>query len=179
MREKILELRAQGLSYNQIVKALGCAKSTVAYHLGDGQKEKTISRTKKLRKENALVRKTEYFKMQGVAQKMQSFHVIGKRGIKEITREDYNFNVEDVRNKIGADPFCYLTGRKIDLTDSQSYHFDHRVPRSKGGVNTLENLEIACAEANYAKHNMNYEDFVQLCREVVDHYDKKKLKELI
>jgi len=44
MKEDILRLRGQGLSYNKIVKALGCSKGTVAYHCGTGQKEKNIER---------------------------------------------------------------------------------------------------------------------------------------
>ena len=33
MKEKILELRKKGYSINNIVKELGCAKSTVSYHI--------------------------------------------------------------------------------------------------------------------------------------------------
>lgn len=43
-KEEILRLSAQGFSYNQISKALNCSKGTVAYHLGEGQVEKTNSR---------------------------------------------------------------------------------------------------------------------------------------
>ena len=41
MKEQILSLRSQGLSYNQIVAKLGCSKGTVSYHCGHGQKEKS------------------------------------------------------------------------------------------------------------------------------------------
>lgn len=44
-----MELREQGKSYRQIEKALGCSKSTVSYHLSEGQKEKTASRKVKYR----------------------------------------------------------------------------------------------------------------------------------
>lgn len=37
MKEKILELRKQGLSINQIVEILKCAKSTVSYHINKNQ----------------------------------------------------------------------------------------------------------------------------------------------
>ena len=43
-KEQILELREKGLSYRQIEKELGCSKGTIAYHLGDGQKQKNLSR---------------------------------------------------------------------------------------------------------------------------------------
>jgi NAD-dependent dihydropyrimidine dehydrogenase PreA subunit len=43
-KEKILKLRSQGLSYRQIEKELGCSKGTIAYHLGDNQKQKNLMR---------------------------------------------------------------------------------------------------------------------------------------
>jgi len=49
MRKKIIALRKRGYSYDKIVKTLGCAKSTVAYHLGLGQKEKSSLRSLKRR----------------------------------------------------------------------------------------------------------------------------------
>ena len=48
--EQILELAKKGLSYRQIEKELGCSKSTIAYHLGKGQKEKAYLRAKKSKK---------------------------------------------------------------------------------------------------------------------------------
>lgn len=50
MKEQILELRAQGKTYNEIVELLGCSKSTVSYHCGEGQKEKSLSRLQNKRK---------------------------------------------------------------------------------------------------------------------------------
>jgi hypothetical protein len=44
IKEQILELRAQGKSYRQIEKELGCARSTISYYLGDNQKEKAVHR---------------------------------------------------------------------------------------------------------------------------------------
>lgn len=35
MKQKILELKQKGLSHNEVVKILGCAKSTVAYYCND------------------------------------------------------------------------------------------------------------------------------------------------
>ena len=40
-KENILKLRAEGKSYRQIEKELGCSKGTISYHLGVGQKNKT------------------------------------------------------------------------------------------------------------------------------------------
>lgn len=46
IKESILELREQGLSYNQIVAELGCAKSTVSYYCGQDQRNKSRVRQK-------------------------------------------------------------------------------------------------------------------------------------
>lgn len=48
-KEKIIELKSQGKSYRDIQKILGCSKSTIAYHLGEGQKQKTRDRTNRNR----------------------------------------------------------------------------------------------------------------------------------
>ena len=45
--ERILELHLMGLSYRQIEEELGCSKSTISYHLGEGQKKKAYLRMKK------------------------------------------------------------------------------------------------------------------------------------
>lgn len=44
MKDIILSLRAEGKSYNQIQSVLGCSKSTISFHCGDGQKEKSQKR---------------------------------------------------------------------------------------------------------------------------------------
>lgn len=45
MKEKILELRSKGYSYNQIVKELKCAKSTVSFHCSGLEESKFRSKT--------------------------------------------------------------------------------------------------------------------------------------
>jgi transcriptional antiterminator len=50
LRDEILELRKQNKTYDEIRNALGCSKSTIAYHLSDGQKQKTLDRTHKSRR---------------------------------------------------------------------------------------------------------------------------------
>ena len=48
----IFKLYEQGMSYSEIQKELGCAKSTISYHVGKGQKEKTMNRQKQSRHRN-------------------------------------------------------------------------------------------------------------------------------
>ncbi len=49
LKEKIISLADKGLSYHQIQKRLGCSKSTISYHLGEGQKHKAYARVRKQR----------------------------------------------------------------------------------------------------------------------------------
>lgn len=55
----------------------------------------------------------------------------------------------------------------INIEETRSYHFDHIVPRSRGGNNSLENLGIATKEANNAKNDMTEEEFIDLCKRVL------------
>jgi hypothetical protein len=61
MKNKILELKQKGYSYQMIQRELGCSKSTISYHLGEGQKLKTIERTKKQRILYPWLHKSEKF----------------------------------------------------------------------------------------------------------------------
>ena len=44
LSEGILRLRAEGKTYSEIQKELGCSKGTISYHLGMGQKESSLER---------------------------------------------------------------------------------------------------------------------------------------
>lgn len=87
-----------------------------------------------------------------------------------------NINIKNVLSHFGKNPKCYLTGRKIDLTKTSSYHFDHIIPRTKGGENTLENLGLLCKDANIAKYNKTSEEFISLCREILENNGYKITK---
>ena len=54
-KENILRLRAEGKTYNEIRDELGCSKATIAYHCGEGQKQKSRERTERLRRRQAYV----------------------------------------------------------------------------------------------------------------------------
>lgn len=173
MKSKILELRSQGKSYREIQKELGCSKSTISYHCGDGQKEKTKERTQKNRDNNSLLRKVENFKTKarkGIINKSQKFQLKSKEGIQVMSETTMEFDHHDVLKKIGDNPICYLTGRPIDLNDPKTFHLDHIIPVSRSGNNSIDNLALACKEANIAKSNLLNEEFIELCLDVVKHH---------
>ena len=50
-KEEIFRLRSEGKSYREIQAELGCSKGTIAYHLGENQKERYHQRTNRRRTE--------------------------------------------------------------------------------------------------------------------------------
>jgi 5-methylcytosine-specific restriction endonuclease McrA len=169
MKQKILELRAQGLSYTQIKKVLGCSKGTIAYHLNDTTKFKTLQTTSEARKQNSLLTKVDKFKHKRKRNKLneqtRDFQRCKRGGEKDRTTTD--FSSSDVLALVGDSPKCYLTGRSIDLTKPGSFHFDHIIPATRGGTNSIDNLGLAIREANLAKGTLLLDEFVELCKEVL------------
>jgi predicted transcriptional regulator len=185
MKDKMLKLRSENLTYQQIADILGCVKSTVAYYLSDGVKEKSATRMRKRRKSHPYIKKAETFcakNRDGVSKnqyytkwqqlltlKIQSFCRTHGKG-KYMSQE---FNYQDVVNKFGEKPKCYLTGEQLDIQKPRTYHFDHKIPRSRGGNNTIENLGIATKIANQAKQDLTLEEFVSLCESVLTNFGYK------
>jgi 5-methylcytosine-specific restriction endonuclease McrA len=179
LKDSILSLKSQGKSYAEIQKTLGCSKGTIAYHLGDGQKEKTRNRTRKHRKFHPFVMKIEAFKGSNTVRKgripthktnkllYDKTMDFQKDGVKNIMSQ--TFTIEDVKNKIGDTPTCYLTGEPIDVNKPRTYHFDHIVPRSRGGSNTLDNLGVCTKKANMSKQDMTKDEYIEHCKRVLIH----------
>ncbi len=174
MKKEILKLRAEGKTYNQIVEILGCSKSMVSYCCGQGQQEKTLKRNKKWKENNCLLVKLNNADNR-LRKKVDSFK--RRTDLRNVRKSNSDIlSYKTVKEKLEQYPFCYLTGREIDLNNSSSYHLDHFVPTSKGGSNSFDNLKLACKEANLAKNNLSLEEFLSLCKEVLIHhgYDVKK-----
>ena len=187
LRDKILELRNLGYSYRKIEEKIKCSKGTISYYCGKGQKEKNKNRRKKNRfKQHPIIQKIENFIYnkykdpknvnyrkntlnRNLSLKIQVFSRV-KKGYKNMA-----FTVKDFLDKVGDNPKCSLTGKPIDLMKPRTYQLDHIVPKSKGGENNLDNCQLVCKEANMAKHNLSTEEFVKLCREVVEYHNRNKL----
>lgn len=184
MKEKILNLRNEGKTYNEIKTILGCSKSTVSYYCGDDQKEKTKKRVSK-RRENLIIKKLDTFKY---VDKDKSYYSIpeiknGKNlneSLRKFQKRDNNsdgyinkeinksFTWNDVIKKFGENTKCYLSGEKINLYEN-NYNFDHIIPSSKGGTNELENLGILHKEVNMMKSNLLIEELFLWCSKILEH----------
>lgn len=188
LKDEIIKLKNenQELSYRKIALILNCSKSLVEFHLNENSRNRSKNRVYKTRSsQHSYVRKIETFLSTNIPLKTKKD--ISKSVIKAIgdkisdfcrnrttkKRETVSFTSKDVIAKFGENPKCYLTGKPIDLSKSRSYNFDHIIPASKGGTNTLDNLGICIKEANIAKSDLSYDDFIQLCRDVINHHDKK------
>lgn len=185
VKDQILKLRDSGYSYRQIESKLGCSRSTISYHCGNGQKNKTANRRLANRsKQHPLVRKIENFHLKHKTSsstnpitktlnkilriKIEKFSII-KKGV----YNNMSFTVQEFLDKVGDKPTCSLTGRFINLMEPRSYQLDHIIPRAKGGDNSLDNCQLTCREANQAKHELSLDEFISLCREVINHFDNK------
>ena len=87
LAESIMDLRDKGMSYKEIKDELGCAKSTVSYHLGKGQKEKNKERRKLIPWYNIRhIRRIDSFKKSEAKPKMETKRA-GQKSISEKASE--------------------------------------------------------------------------------------------
>lgn len=184
LRSQILALREEGLSYRVISERLECNPSTVEYHLNPNAKSRNTRKARRVRQnEHPLAQKIRRFRQQfelpidpphytssmrkRLQRKVDRYHK-STRGERIVNN---TFTVNDLLEKIGPNPTCYLTGEPIDLDDTRSYHLDHVIPRSRGGDCTLDNANICTKRANLSKGDMTHEEYVEHCRQVVNHAD--------
>ena len=55
---------------------------------------------------------------------------------------------------------CALTGSRLTPENAT---VDHKIPKSNGGLDCLDNLHWVCKDVNKAKGAMSMEDFVSMC----------------
>lgn len=168
MKEQILKLREEGKSYSEIKEILSCSKSTISYYLGDGQKEKTRNRTRKIR-ESVIKRRLETFKGRKKKNFVESVRKYQKRKNNKIDNTiNPSFSWKNVVEKFGEETECYLTGKKINLLVDEDYSLDHIIPVSKGGDNSLSNLGILSSEVNMMKTDLTINELTQLCIKILE-----------
>jgi len=179
-KDRILQLHREGKSRSEIQSLLSCSKSTISFHLSEGQKEKSNKRRTKNRSLNhPYQRKLENFKFKQRRQlktktqianwikiltlKINRFH----RDRKLKIMNEPTFTIQDVIQKFGENPTCYLTGVPLDIYKPRDYAFDHMIPISRGGESTIENLNLCTKQVNMAKSDLTPDEFIALCRSVV------------
>lgn len=172
MEEEIQQLRKQGLTYKQISEQLHCAKSLISYYLNPKTRADTYQRTRNRRKRTPrITTKLETFKYvarQRLRKKLDGFHKQARR----LPRKEQNFSIKDIIDKLSDSPKCYLTGDLIDLNSPNEFEFDHIIPTSKGGENSVDNLGLSTRDANRAKCDLTLPEFLDLCERVLRNFGK-------
>ena len=183
---KINALRLQGLSYRDIQNTLGCSKSTISYHLGEGQKEKTKQRRKKIPSSTySHVKRVNTFQ-NPIVRNQKKLNPAPSQTQRQMTKSITDkasrfqrssaFNYKDVYAKYGDHFQCALTGRPLSWNNPHTYEYDHMLPVARGGNSSIDNLQLVCTDANRAKNDMTEEEFLDLCKEVVLHAGYKVWK---
>lgn len=163
-KDDILKLRSEGKSYREIQAILGCSKGLIAYHCGSEQKEKARKRVYKSRSKHPYIRK--YYQFIDQSRNGQKKDV--KRYQYKVWSQVANFVWQDIVDKFGENPNCYLCGSNIDIYETLNYSFDHIIPFSKNGPCTLENLGLACKFCNTSKNELNPEEYYAHCKKVLE-----------
>jgi len=179
LNKKIIALRQKQYSFRQIAEALNCSKSTVSYALRKKTRDKVKKKSEALPPhEKKILNKIYCFKNAHLSDKPKTAWYINKspRQVKQSIsvkahrfQRAMTFNAKDVLKKFGKHFPCALTGRPIDFYKPETYEYDHIQPISRGGDNTLNNLQLLCPEANQAKGRLTDQEFIELCKEVVIH----------
>lgn len=60
---------------------------------------------------------------------------------------------------------CALSGRRLD----RSAQLDHKLPKARGGLDVIDNLQWLSPEANLAKRAMTDAEFISLCHDIAAH----------
>jgi len=65
---------------------------------------------------------------------------------------------------------CAISGRKLT---PETASLDHIVPFSRGGEHNISNVWVVDHQVNIAKGTMTLEEFMAMCRDVINHQDGK------
>lgn len=94
---------------------------------------------------------------------------------------------DDRKNRTQSRPGAVTAGRLRELVEAQGYKcaisgmelkpetasVDHRVPLSRGGAHTIDNVQLVHEQVQRAKGNMTDEEFVDMCRKVVKNASRR------
>lgn len=185
--KRILELRSQGLSQKSIALELGCSKSTVSYYCSPITKKTIKKKRDRYFEEDPtkckLIKHLDNFKnrKKGIGKGTSkdwnkkirtSVSFFKKRtssnesNKEEMVEQNYSYK-EAIEHLGGLKTKCYLTGKDINL-ETDDYCLDHIIPVAKGGSNELDNMGITIPEANASKSDMCLEEYINLCKMVLE-----------
>ena len=187
LKERILKLKKEGLTQSEIALKLDCAKSTVCWHFDRNKQLKKAQDRKKKIPEHIVKWQRNISRFSTAKTKTKQ-----KIEIKDLTFSEASANFRDrlkdyakiyksdkertkvVNIKKVIDKYniteentkitCRYTGDVLDWKRPGECEIDHEHPRSKGGENTIENLQILSKAANQAKGDMTHDEFIDFIK---------------
>lgn len=187
LKERILKLKKEGLTQSEIALKLDCAKSTVCWHFDRNKQlkkaqdrkkkipehivkwQRNISRfsTAKTKTKQKIEIKDLTFaearnKFRNRLKDYAKIYKSDKERIKVVNIKKVidKYNITEENTKIT----CRYTGDVLDWKRPGECEIDHEHPRSKGGENTIENLQILSKAANQAKGDMTHDEFIDFIK---------------
>jgi hypothetical protein len=169
---------------------LGCAKSTIAYHCNPEYNKSSKKRRAEL-KRSKIDRKVDNFRnTKGnktflTSEKVDDYEKIKSRIGTKICNfqrkyskhSNKKFCTKDIIKMIEENPYCYLTGDKIDISYPSGFALDHKLPACRGGSNELDNLGICTLISNQSKSYQTIDEYIELCKKVLINFGYKISKE--
>lgn len=67
---------------------------------------------------------------------------------------------------------CAYTGKRL----SRDAQVDHKIPVSRGGLNTADNLHWVTPDANFVKRDRTHAEFISLCTDIARYIEENKSK---
>ncbi len=156
----IKRLRNKGYSYSQICKELKCAKSTVAYHLGDNEKTNSLNRLRKYRKNPLHRRSMEWEGFDKLKKSKNIWRAREEKNRAELIREYI---------KVKFNNKCYISGRELP-DDFSKIELDHIIPVSKNGSNDISNMGPTLRHSNAMKSDLTMDELLDLCKDTLEYH---------
>ena len=184
LAKRIVELRGEGLTYNQIKEELGCSKSTISYYCSPNTKKKAKEYKENNPFEVMLIKKIDNFKRDRYKYRdggklnyckdwkkktrtaVSRFRTGHKLRFNEEVMEKFTYK-DAIDHLGGTITKCYITGREIDMT-KDDFNLDHIVPASKGGSGELSNMGITIPQINSMKSDLELHEFFAFCKEILE-----------
>ena len=143
------------------------------------EKGRTANKKYLLSKKGIATRKRNYYKW--VKDNPYDYALMRKVGQANFTAKKFEckgkIRIKDIRTLI-TDPFvCYYCGEllSVELGIKKIWELDHKVPLSRGGSNTLNNI-VACHHGcNRRKGLQTKEEFIEFCQKVVNQFAREAI----